>query len=610
MTLYLNCHLLSKSFGSKQLFTDLTFGIFQGNKIGLIGPNGSGKSTLLKILANLDSPNSGTVSAKKNLRIGYVPQTSTFPDISVEDVMLEVLLKDTQTPLYEKHINISILLSKLGFTDPSQIASTLSGGWKKRLDIAKELILSPDLLLLDEPTNHLDLEGILWLESFLKKEALTFVVTSHDRYFLDQIATRMIELNSIYPQGLFSHEGNYTQFIEKREAFLDYQQQCERTLASKVRSEVDWLRQSPKARTTKSFARIQSAEKLIDELSEVRTRNKQHKAKIDFEASDRQTRKLLTTKNISKSLGNRLLFSGVDLTFTQGMRLGIVGPNGCGKTTLLRLLAGELSPDKGTIKFADNLRIVYFDQHRQLLNPNDTLRQALSPNSDTVVYRDQHIHVNSWGKRFLFYPDRMDLPVRQLSGGEKARIGIARLMLQPADLLLLDEPTNDLDIPTLETLEESLKEFPGAIAFITHDRALLDSLATCVIGLGLPEKAPVLADYRQWEEYVRQHGAAAPPSPQQPQKAVAVKSPAMPSQPKQKLSYQEKKELESMEASITAVEAQIETLSDLVNTYTETNKLTELQEACSQLDAAHKELDKLFHRWQELEHKGGQGVSP
>lgn len=600
MTLYLNCHSLSKSFGSKQLFTGLTFGIFQGDKIGLIGPNGSGKSTLLKILSGLDSPNTGTVAAKKSLRVGYVPQTSTFPELPIEDLLLASLDKDIEIPLHEKQIKVAILLSRLGFKDPSQLATTLSGGWKKRLDIAKELVRSPDLIFLDEPTNHLDLEGILWLESFLQNEPITFVVTSHDRYFLDHVATRIIELNTIYPQGLFTSDGNYTDFIEKKAAFIDYQQQCEKTLASKVRSEVDWLRQSPKARTTKASARIQSAEKLIDQLSEVRTRNKQHKAQIDFEASDRQTRKLLTTKNLSKSIGGRLLFSGIDLTFTQGMRLGIVGFNGSGKTTLLKLLAGELSPDKGTIKFADNLRIVYFDQHRQLLNPNDTLRQALSPNSDTVIYRDQHIHVNSWGKRFLFYPDRMDLPVRQLSGGEKARIGIARLMLQPADLLLLDEPTNDLDIPTLETMEESLKEFPGAIAFITHDRALLDRLATCVIGLGVTEKPPLLADYAQWEEYIKQHKSPVS-SPPLLQKSATPKGVSSPS--KQKLSYQEKKELESMEATIITTEKDIEALSNLVHTYTQNNQLTDLKEACSRLDAAQQELDRLFHRWQELEEK-------
>lgn len=602
MTLLLSCHSLSKAFGAKQLFKEISFGIARGDKIGLIGPNGSGKSTLLKILCELESPDSGSVSPKKGLRLGYVPQSSVYGETTIENVVLDAMKDDHHTPVYEKQTKVNILLSKLGFKDPDQLASTLSGGWRKRLDIAKELINSPDVLFLDEPTNHLDMEGILWLESFLKSEPVAFLVTSHDRYFLDNVAEKMMELNPIYPQGLFTSDGNYTLFVEKREEFFNNQQEFERVLKSKVRGEVEWLRTSPKARTTKSTARIHSAGKLIDELAEVRARNKVQKAKIDFEATDRQTRKLLTVKNLSKSLGNRLLFSGIDLTFTQGMRLGIVGTNGSGKTTLLKLLAGEITPDKGTLKFADDLRIVYFDQYRQMLNPNDTLHQALSPNSDTVIYRDQSIHVNSWGKRFLFSPDRMDLPVRQLSGGEKARIGIARLMLQPADLLLLDEPTNDLDIPTLETLEESLSEFPGAIALITHDRALLDRLATCVIGLGLPDEVPLLADYQQWEELLRQRKSV-PATTAATKKSIEAKEPATPSQTAQKLTYKEKKELESMEAAIVILEQKIDKLTESMHEHTRQNNLNELQKVCIEIDESQKELERLFHRWEELDSK-------
>lgn len=605
MTLLLNCHSLSKAYGSKVLFKEITLGIFKGDKIGLVGPNGAGKSTLLKILCGFESPDDGTISKKKLLQVSYVPQTSTYDDTPIENVVLGVMTDDHHTTPFDKQIKVSVLLSKLGFKDPSQPANTLSGGWKKRLDIAKELINSPDILFLDEPTNHLDLEGILWLESFLKNEPITFLVTSHDRYFLNQVAVKTMELNPVYPQGIFIADGNYDSFVEKREAFFDYQQQCERTLASKVRSEVDWLRQSPKARTTKASARVQSAEKLIENLSEIRSRNKQNTTKIDFESTDRQTRKLLKVKNLSKSIGDRLLFSGIDLTFTQGMRLGIVGTNGSGKTTLLKLLAGESQPDKGTIKFADDLRIVYFDQHRQMLNPNDTLRQALSPNSDTVIYREQHIHVNSWGKRFLFHPDRMDLPVRQLSGGEKARIGIARLMLQPADLLLLDEPTNDLDIPTLETLEQSLSEFPGAIALITHDRALLERLATCVIGLGLPNETPLLADYNQWEQLLKlrksQENAAI-----SSKKTVESKNIKTAPQIKPKLSYKEKKELESMEGSIIKIEEEIDKLTESMHEHTKQNQLDELQKICIEIDKLQKELDRLFQRWEELNIKQGE----
>jgi ATP-binding cassette subfamily F protein uup len=606
MTLLLNCHSLSKSYGSKLLFKEITLGIFKGDKIGLVGPNGAGKSTLLKILCEIDSPDKGTISKKKLLKIGYIPQTSSYNETSIEKIMHEAMNHDYLSTCYEKETKVSILLSKLGFKDPSQLANTLSGGWKKRLDLAKELINNPDILFLDEPTNHLDLEGILWLESFLKNEAITFLVTSHDRYFLNQIATKTMELNPIYPEGIFLADGNYDHFVEKREAFFEYQLQCERVLATKVRSEVDWLRQSPKARTTKATARVQNAEKLIDDLSEIRSRNKQNTAKIDFESTDRQTRKLLTVKNIAKSLGDRLLFSGLDLTFTQGMRLGIVGMNGSGKTTLLKLLAGEIQPDKGTIKYAEGLRIVYFDQHRQMLNPNDTLRQALSPNSDTVVYRDQHIHVNSWGKRFLFFPDRMDLPVRQLSGGEKARIGIARLMLQPADLLLLDEPTNDLDIPTLETLEKSLSEFPGAIALITHDRALLDRLATCVIGLGLPNETPLVADYNQWEQLIKQRKTQE--NSIFTKKTVDTKIVKTPSQNKPKLSYNEKKELESMEASIIKIEEDIDKLSKSMHEHTKHNQLNELQKVCIEMDILQKEFERLFQRWEELNIKQSESL--
>lgn len=601
MSLLLSCQSLAKSHGSRKLFSEVSFGIFRGDKIGLIGPNGAGKSTLLKILVGIENPDSGTVACKKSLRIGYVPQSSTYEAQPIEEVVLNAISDQHHLPPHEQETQVNILLSKLGFKDTQQNAQTLSGGWKKRLDIAKELINAPDILLLDEPTNHLDLEGILWLESFLLNENLAFLVTSHDRYFLQNITNRMMELNPIYPQGIYCIDSNYQEFLEKREEFLNYQQQCERTLASKVRGEVDWLRQTPKARTTKSSARVQSAGKLIRELSDIKTRNKQSSAKIDFESTERQTHKLLAAKNITKTLGGRVLFSGLDITFSPGMRLGIVGPNGCGKTTLLKLLAGEISPDTGTIKYADNLRIVYFDQYREKLPSEATLRSALAPESDTVIYRGQHIHVNSWAKRFLFSPDRLDLPIKQLSGGERARIQIARLMLQPADLLLLDEPTNDLDIATLETLEESLGEFPGAIALITHDRALLDNLATCVIGLGLPGKPQLFADYLQWEAFAKQNSGGvilATSKKIVEEKSVPIEAPVI-----KKLSYKEKKELEQMEGAIIAAEREIEKLHQSLQEYTEKNNTFELQEICKKIESAQHELEMLFQRWQELDKK-------
>lgn len=601
MTLLLNCDSLSKSHGSKQLFSDISLSIFKGEKIGLVGPNGSGKSTLLKILSGFEKPDSGTVSCRKSLKIGYIPQSSEYPETSVRDLVFQAYHSaHLQASLAEMEAEVAILLSKLGFEDHQVLASSLSGGWKKRLDLSRQLINQPDILLLDEPTNHLDLNGILWLESFLKREAMTFIVTSHDRYFLDAVATKMLELNPVYPQGLFTCDGNYAEFAKCRNEFISNQQQYERALSSKVRGEIEWLRKGPKARTTKSQARIISAGRLIDELSALKNRNKQPRAKIDFEGSDKETKKLLSAKNVTKSLGGRLIFSGIDLTLSPGMRLGIVGTNGSGKTTLLKILAGEIFPDKGTIKYAEGLRIVYFDQHRQALNPNDTLREALSPNSDMVLYRGQHIHVNSWGKRFLFEESRMDLAVKQLSGGERARIGIARLMLKPADLLLLDEPTNDLDIQTLENLEASLSEFPGAIVIITHDRALLDRLATAIIGFKDGKSTPLLADYRQWEEFVKQDAEKTSPAHTASPKPLAKpQKSAEPSSSSQKLSYREKKELEGMEKSIVALEEKLQALALELEKCTANNQ--ELQRVCQAIDETQKKLDLLFTRWEELE---------
>lgn len=602
MSLLLSCQSLAKAHGSRQLFKDVSFGIFQGDKIGLIGPNGAGKSTLLKILSGIENPDKGTVSYKKSVRIRYVPQSSNYTAQTVEEVVLDAISDELHLPDYERYTQVAILLSKLGFKNPQQEAQTLSGGWKKRLDLAKELVNSPDILLLDEPTNHLDLEGILWLEKFLKNENIAFIVTSHDRYFLQNVTHKMMELNPIYPQGTFTVEGSYEEFNEKKSEFIVQQQQNQQVLSTKVRNEIDWLRRSPKARTTKSTARIQSAGKLIQDFDDIKARNKQSTSKIDFESTDRQTHKLVAIKNVSKTLGGRLLFSGLSITLSPGMCLGIVGPNGCGKSTLLKLIAKEIQPDSGTLKYADDLRIVYFDQYRQQLPPDATLRSALAPEGDTVVYRGQHIHVNSWAKRFLFSLDRMDLPVKQLSGGERARIQIARLMLQPADLLLLDEPTNDLDIATLETLEESLLEFPGAIVLITHDRALLDNLATNVIGLGLPGEPPILADYRQWEAYVEQQKKSPVSAQPQPTKNERVEK-ATPTDPAKKLSYKEKKELEQMESAIMTIEKKIASLHSNMQQHTDNNNLAELQVSCKQLETAQHELETLFLRWQELESK-------
>ena len=460
-------------------------------------------------------------------------------------------------------------LSKLGFMDSETSASSLSGGWKKRLGFACELISNPDLILFDEPTNHLDLEGILWLEKFLLRESPTYLLVSHDRYFLQNVTNRIIEIDPTYPKGIFAIDGSYSFFLQKKEEFLSGQIQQERSLASKARRETDWLRQGAKARTTKAQSRIDEAHEILKEHSDVAERNRQKRTKIDFAATERETRKLLSAKNLSKDIGGKVLFEHLDILLSPGTRIGLLGPNGSGKTTLLRLLAGEIRPDQGTIKLADDLKIVYFDQHRAQLPDNVTLRDALSPKGDYVTFRGQQIHVNGWCKRFLFSPDLLDMVIGTLSGGERARISIAHLMLQPADVLLLDEPTNDLDIPTLETLEESLLEFPGALVLITHDRCMLDRICNELVTLGAPEKAEPKSEIKK-EQAVRQ---------------------------KSKLSYLEKKEFETIEGKILKLEEEVKVLNTSLETTQDSQQLNEI---CKAIGLAEMQIEQLYLRWHEL----------
>lgn len=595
MTLLLSCQDINKSFGSKILFQNLSFGVFRKDKIGLIGPNGTGKSTLLKILADLDNPDNGLVVRTRSLRTGYVSQETLFPQHTLLDIVLKSLEDDDSLTDIDKQTLATIILSRLGFEDLSVMADSLSGGWKKRLAIATELVKKPDILFLDEPTNHLDLEGVMWLEDFLSNAEFAFMVISHDRDFLENSVNRIIELDKSYPKNLFSAEGSYRSFLEKREEFLSGQMQQERSLSSKVRREIEWLKQNPKARTTKSRSRIQEAHRLTDELEDLHTRNKNERSQINFTASKRDTQKLLVATNLSKSMGSCELFSGINLTLSPGVRLGILGKNGSGKTTLLRILAGELPPDKGTLKLADGINIVYFDQHRAQLPPGISLRQALAPQGENVNYRGRFIHVNSWCKRFLFSPDRLDLPFEQLSGGEKARVHLARLMLVPADILLLDEPTNDLDIPTLEILEESLSNFPGAVVMISHDRYMLDQISTIFLGLGKGQTSQLYADYKQWKEAQLALNPGLDEKLKSPKPESPVRSEVRP----KKLSYSEKRELEQMESKIETLDNEIHQLNQDLND----SQLSpsQVQEKYHILSEKQLQLDQLYQRWEELE---------
>ncbi|EFB42679.1 MULTISPECIES: ABC-F family ATP-binding cassette domain-containing protein [Parachlamydia] len=595
MSPLINCHKISKTFGSRLLFDQLNLSIFKGDKIGIVGPNGAGKSTLLKILAGLEHADNGTIALRQNLKVGYVPQDAVFPDATVEEILRKPLLSSSLHD-YEQDALVSKMLSKLGFEDASQSTTILSGGWKKRLSIGLQLIQSPDILLLDEPTNHLDLEGILWLEKFLNRENPTFLLISHDRFFLENTTSKMLELNRMFPDGLFLVDGTYSTFLERKDQFLSGQQQYERSLAGKTREEIAWLKKSPQARTTKAQSRVQQTHRLIDELAEVKSRNKVTNAQIDFSSTERQTRKLLTVKNLAKTLGDKLLFRKVDFILSPGMRLGIIGLNGSGKSTLLKMLAKEIEPDVGTLKFADGVQIAYFDQQREELPLNLPLRNALAPDGEYVNYQGQSLHINSWCKRFQFSSERLDLPLHKLSGGEKARVLIARLMLKPADILLLDEPTNDLDISTLEVLEESLLQFPGAVVLITHDRYLLDRVSTTLIGLGLSEEPTFFADYTQWETYQQTFKQETEPKTQKKNKQPEKES----AKPK-KLTYAEELERQGMTDKIIMIETKLEELHKKAEMVSD--DATKLHATCQELTLTQEKLDQLYARWEELENK-------
>ncbi len=597
----LSCESLEKSYGVKPLFTDLSLGLCQGDRVGLIGPNGSGKSTLLKILAGLEEADHGTRSVRRQLRIGYVPQEPSFiEDHSVEEALAQVLLDEGTDP-HEQGARLAKALSLGGFSRSDQSVSTLSGGWKKRLAIARSLMVEPDVLLMDEPTNHLDVEGILWLEELLKAEPRAFIAISHDRRFLESVMTRIWELDRRYAQGVFQANGRYSEFLEQRDAAFQAQADYQASLANRVRREVEWLRRGPKARTTKAKARIDQAGRLIDELSDIESRRAQASAAIDFTASGRKSKQLLVAKEVEKSLGGRLILSGVDLLLGPGERIGLLGPNGGGKTTLLKLLAGTVEPDNGVITRADRLRVVTFEQHRESLDQQASLRRALAPaGGDAVVYQDRSVHLVSWAKRFLFKPEQLDLPVSRLSGGEQARLLIARLMLQPADLLLLDEPTNDLDIPTLDVLEDSLLEFTGALVLVTHDRWLLDRVSTRLLALDGLGHAEWFADYAQWES------AQSRKAGEERQSQVSKESSVPAGSPKRKgLSYKEQREWDRIETAILEAEERVAACQTAANDPSIASSAADLQERYAMLHVAQADVERLYARWGELDAKRG-----
>lgn len=608
----INAQGITKSFGAVPLFQEISFTVSEGDRIGLIGPNGSGKSTLLRILAGIETPDAGELSVRKRLSFSFVEQDSGFDAGATVRSVIEGALKSAAVPESERGNRIAETLGRAGFEDLDPKAAQLSGGWQKRLAIVQALVQAPDVLLLDEPTNHLDLAGIEWLEELLAQAAFACVVVSHDRYFLENVATETAELNRIYPAGVLRVRANYSRFLEKKEDFLHAQSRRQEALENLVHSEIEWLRRGAKARTRKSKARIGKANELMGELDDQNRRTRTATAQIDFSPTDRQTKRLIELENVAYRIGERELFANLNFVVSAGQRVGLVGPNGSGKTTLLRIWRGELNPTSGEIRRADWLRIVYFDQRREL-DPALTLRRALAPEGDSVIYQDRVIHVASWAARFLFTGEQLNQPVERLSGGERARVLIAQLMLQPADVLLLDEPTNDLDIPTLEILEQSLLEFRGSVVLVTHDRYMLDRVSTIVLGLDGDGKAESFADYRQWESWQEERkearkvigdGRNVPHAVAVTEQAFAEQA-ELPALGRKKLAYLEAREYATIEERVAQAEEVVQAKRAQLEDPAVASDGPRLLTLHAELEAAQKSVDELYARWSELEAKKG-----
>ncbi len=625
MATLLSCRELTKTQSARPLFSGLTFGIDDSERIGLIGPNGSGKSTLLKILSGLDKPDGGTLSVQRSLKIGYVAQEESFLGGSTVESVLLSGLAGAHLEEDEQMARVERALALGGFEDRARTCDKLSGGWRKRLAIVSALLAEPELLFLDEPTNHVDLSGVEWLESVLERPNFAFVVVTHDRYFLENVTSRIIELHPAYAEGYLSVQGGYGEFIEQRAAYLAAQAHQQVALASEVRKEIAWLRRGARARTTKAKGRIEDAGEKIAGLAELNRRNTTPTAiEGSFTSSGRKTKELLVTKNLSKSLGGKLLFKNVDLVLTPGLKLGILGPNGSGKTTLMRVFSGDLPPDSGEVKRAGGLRSLWFDQSRSGVEREKTLREALCPSGESVRFAGSVLHISAWAKKFLFREDQLGARVSTLSGGEQARVALANLMLLEADLLLLDEPTNDLDLPSLGVLEDALEKFPGALVLVSHDRFLLDKVCNQILSIEPDGSVKLYADYNQWSDHrsrfpsptsflgtpspaSRGAGGLGSPSPSaEPGRGSATRGPSQSrgegNRGGARLSTSERRELERIEETILKAEekvAQIE--AKMAEVATDAIALQKLWN--EELPAAKAAVEKAYSRWDELEAK-------
>lgn len=590
---------ISKSFVGKVLFENLSFGISTGEKIGLVGPNGAGKSTLLKIICGKIKPDKGQVVRQGSTQVGYLEQSPQFTN---SHTILNYLLDENNDHSSDLHAKAYEWIAKLDLSrwpDDQKVLS-LSGGWQKRVALAKQLMLTPDVLLLDEPTNHLDVSSILWLEDFLSEQKITYLMITHDRLFLQRTADKIWDLDPQNPELLFQFNGNFADYIEIKQSRIESQRRDLQAKKNTLTRETEWLRRGAIARQTKQKARIENASELKQQVEHLKEKTKSRSLDLVFTETQRQPQKLVELNNICIEMGGNILWKDFSLILGAKSRLALLGDNGAGKSTLLKVLTGEILPQRGQVKRVENLVVSYFEQEKTTLDLEKSLLQNICPEGDYVDFQGQFVFAKSYLEKFNFSYQQMDLPVKQLSGGEKSRLRLAQIMLKKSQLLILDEPTNDLDIQSLEDLQGSLSSFPGALVLVTHDRYFMDALADEIIYLNnrfpWQEKAIRFADYFQWEEWFQKNLDYESSLQKQKNKTEVTQQIS-----KKKLSYKEKFEYENMEKKILQLEEQLAKAQSDIQDPETSAQADKVNSIYIQINSWTAELDHLYSRWAELE---------
>lgn len=610
---------LEVHYGEHIILNKASLSVHEGDRIGLVGRNGSGKSTFLKIIAGVLEPDSGYVARRRDLRVGYLPQEftldfdkSVYENINEGAAEIISLLNeyenlphdsDRRHLLEEKILaadgwnldnRIKIIMQSLNAPEADRIVGTLSGGEKRRVAMCKALISHPDFLILDEPTNHLDTESIEWTEQFLAEYSGTCLFVTHDRYFLDRIANRIVELSS---GEFYSHAGNYTDYLINKAERMYLQEQEENKRQSFLRRELEWVRKGPRARRTKAKSRLDQ----YFEVASQKAPEREMDVDMIIPPASKPGTKILNLKNLGMELGGKKLFGELDLIFEQGRKLGVVGKNGLGKTTLLRVILGELPPTEGRLETGDRTVFNYVDQSRLLLNDEKTVLEEIGEGRDFITFGDEKITVWKYLRRFLFTDDRINTKIERLSGGEKSRLLLARILKNGGNFLILDEPTNDLDLPTLRILEEALSEFEGCAIVVSHDRYFLNRVCNGI--LAFEGDGKVVFSEGDYDYYLEKRNIRRKEAIQKLQPAVKPsREEEKPKPAVRKLKWKEAKELETIEEDIMTAEeevARIESIFSAPDFYEKYAKQT--TELTAELDAAKEKVKALYDRWEELE---------